>query len=246
MVQMLYILSLPHNLFFTKVTLFYFRSSIPTRWSWLASLKRFLLWRDSFYRFFRTWCLCWGTWVKCLVAPVPQLKSLSWTHSSSLSLPSSQNVMEYFLIQKVWYFGMVVSPQHMPFSQKQRRNQEKRRKWPIFLLSRNLNTCFVVESRRGTKATLFGWKVFVTFLAKRGQRLPGGACLGQNSGPSDSQPDAMTNHSAMVTQMSWNKINIYKTLTTVPSWRRGRNGRGAWRTAKNGEKGGLLSHSWTC
>jgi len=31
-------------------------------------------------------------------------------------------------------------------------------------------------------------------------------------------------------------INIYKTLTSVPSQRQGRNGRGAWRTAKYGKK----------
>jgi len=35
--------------------------------------------------------------------------------------------------------------------------------------------------------------------------------------------------------------NIHKTLTSVPSPRRGRNGRGGWRTAKNSEKGGGLA-----
>jgi len=94
---------------------FYFCSSINTRWSWLTSLKRFLLRQDSFYRFFRTWCLCWGTRVKCLVSPVPQLKSLWWSHCSQLksllehhcSQPSSQNVMEYFPIGPINPKGLV-------------------------------------------------------------------------------------------------------------------------------------------
>jgi len=59
---------------------------------------------------FYPWCLCWGTGVKCLVLPVPHLKSLCWTitaHKLWWSVP----------IQKVWFIGKA-SPGHLPSSWK--------------------------------------------------------------------------------------------------------------------------------